>query len=60
MAGILKVLGITTNITVITISQASNRKQIQIKWFTEIIMKGRLEIWAGFWKPTSAAGANGV
>lgn len=60
MAGILKVLGITTNIIVIIISQASNRKQTQIKWFTETIMKDRLEVWAGFWKPTSAAGASGV
>ena len=60
MAGIRKVRGITTNIIVIIISQASNRKQIQIKWFTETVMKDRLEILAGFRKPTRAAGANWV
>lgn len=48
MAGILKVLGITTNIIVIIISQASNRKQIhKSRESTETIMKDRLRLLTG-------------
>lgn len=60
MVSIQKVLDISINIIVIIISQGSNRKQIQNKWFKERDNhEGQFtEIWAGFRKPTESAGAS--